>query len=184
MRVLKAADRNLYDNVRKTMRSEAGNIKAQQAAAVRGLASSGSRGGGNIRRASFAFTRSISGRNGASRANERTLRKAIRGSGLRESAARGLKIEYRERATAKRPFLGVRVRMSAASMPEGQGRLPKHMNYSRWRHPVFGNRDAWVTQTIAPDGWFDGTFARMKGGAVSAINRAITSAYRQAGLLK
>lgn len=185
MRILKAADKGLYDKVRKTMRSEATNIKARQAATVRGLSTSGSRGrSGSTRRAAYGFLRATSGRGGASRANERTLARAIKGSGLRESAARALKIEYRERATARRPFLGVRIRMSAGAMPPDQRRLPKHMNYGRWRHPVFGNRDNWTTQTIAPDGWFDGTFAAMKSGAAAAIDRAMKAAYREAGLLK
>ncbi|MGZ4617180.1 MAG: hypothetical protein ACXV3F_00320 [Frankiaceae bacterium] len=31
-------------------------------------------------------------------------------------------------------------------------------NRGRWRHPVFGNRDVWVSQTYEPaKGWFDNT---------------------------
>lgn len=32
-------------------------------------------------------------------------------------------------------------------------------NRGRLRHPVFGNRDRWVTQTVKP-GWFDDTIRR------------------------
>lgn len=182
MRILKATDKAIYDELRKTLRNEAKNIKAEQSKAVKGLASKGSSGGGHTSRAASGFLSSV-GKN-ASKANERTLARAIRGSGLRDSAARALKIEYRERATARRPFLGIRVRMSSSALPADQRRLPKHMNYGRWRHPVYGNDNRWVTQTALPEGWFDGTFARMKPGAQKALGRAIDAAFRKAGLAK
>lgn len=183
MRVLKAADKNLYDEMRKVLLDEAKNVKAAQAEAVQGLDVSGARGrSASIRRAGFALARATKG--DVSKVTTRRLRSTIKRSGLRDSAARALKIEYRERATSSRPFLGVRIRMSASSMPPDQRRLPKHMNYGRWRHPVFGDRDAWVTQTALPVGWFDETFDGMKRGVSAAMSRAMLSAYRRAGLLK
>lgn len=176
LRILKQADANLYKELRATMRKEASKIKNAQAAAVRGLATSGSRGGGGAAR--------VLNVTGGAAQSAAANRRGERARGLRNAAAGALKIEYREKATARRPFLGIRIRMSATAMPGDQRRLPKHMNYGRWRHPVFGNEDAWVTQTISPDGWFDGTFAKMRGAAAVAIGTAIDDAFRKAGLLK
>jgi len=178
MRGLRVRDKAIYDNTRKVMRAEITTIKKAQAAAVQGLDSSGSSGGGSVARASADFIKSA-GRDG-SRANEKNLARAIRRSGLRQTVARGLKTEYRERATSKRPFIGVRVRMSGNSMPAGQGRLPKHMNYGSWRHPVYGNKDAaWAVTTVKPIGWFDATFVKHKAQAAAAIGRAIDAAFAQ-----
>jgi hypothetical protein len=182
MRVLKAVDKNLYDGMRKTIRQQAALVKTRQAGAVTGLAVRGASGqAASNRRAGFALARSSKG--DASRITTKSLAKAVGGSGLRASAAKALKVEYRERATAKRPFLGARVRMSSGSLPPEMRRLPKHMNYGSWRHPVFGNRDAqWVEQKATPVGWFDGTFAQMKASALKAIDAAMKDAYRKAGL--
>ena len=46
---------------------------------------------------------------------------------------------------------GVRIRVAKKA---GLGLLPRHLNRGEWRHPVFGNREVWVTQTVPP-GWFD-----------------------------
>lgn len=50
---------------------------------------------------------------------------------------------------------GVRLRVAGKKMPDGEGRLPKiyeHGNSSRgrWRHPVFGDDEVWVTQKATP----------------------------------
>ena len=182
MRVLKAADKNLYDEVRKTIRTEAAGVKKAQAAAVQGLNVRGASGqAASNRRAGFALLREMrASRKGVS---DKRILKATAGLGLRAAAAKSLKVEYRERATSRRPFLGARIRMSASNMPPDQRRLPKHMNYGRWRHPVFGDRDGqWVTQTALPDGWFDGTWAKRKPGVQAAIKRAVNDAYQKAGL--
>lgn len=181
MRVLKAADRNLYDEVRATIKQQALLIKGKQSAAVRGLASKGGGGQSSARRAGFALARDM--RRSRKGLTDKRILKATKGLGLRAAAAGALKMEYRERATSRRPFLGARIRMSASAMPPEQRRLPKHMNYGRWRHPVYGNRDGqWVTQTALPVGWFDGTFAEHKPKAWAAIRDAVNDAYGKAGL--
>lgn len=48
---------------------------------------------------------------------------------------------------------GVRVRISKARMGS-QAPLVKATEIGRWRHPVYGNRNAWVTQR-SRRGWFD-----------------------------
>lgn len=69
-------------------------------------------------------------------------RKASRG--LRRRVADSLDVEVR--TTAKNPL--VRFKAKGEKMPEGQSRLPKHLDSGRgWRHPLFGNRERWVGQT-------------------------------------
>lgn len=176
MRILKQADENVYKELRSTLRKEATKVKNAQKDAVMGISSRGSSGGGANARQQFAT--------GGVATSASAARRGERARGLRSASAAALKIEYREKATASRPFLGIRVRMSSKAMPYDQRRLPKHLNYGRWRHPVFGNADAWVTQSAAPEGWFDGTFAKMRGRIVIAMGQAIDRAYAKAGLLK
>ena len=76
--------------------------------------------------------------------------RALRGAGLRESIAKGVRIENRARG----PRAGVTIKSRTSALPYDQKKLPRHMNRGRWRHPVFGNRDVWVEQTFTP-GWFD-----------------------------
>ena len=72
--------------------------------------------------------------------------------GLREAIAGA--VVTRTRASAGRA--GVRVMVNRSALPEGKGRLPVLMNRGAWRHPVFGNRDAWVGQT-SERGWWNRT---------------------------
>jgi len=46
---------------------------------------------------------------------------------------------------------GVAIRVDGRKMPSKQKALPKAMEgKKRWRHPVFGNREVWVTQQPHP----------------------------------
>jgi hypothetical protein len=47
---------------------------------------------------------------------------------------------------------GVRVRTDGRKMPSGSKALPTHAEATKrpWRHPVFGNRETWVTQRSFP----------------------------------
>ena len=50
---------------------------------------------------------------------------------------------------------GVNIRASGAKMPEkNMRRLPKYVDRGSWRHPVYGNRKAWVVQQSWAPGWF------------------------------
>ncbi len=51
--------------------------------------------------------------------------------------------------------------VSKASKMGDAAYLPARTNEGRWRHPVMGNKNVWVTQT-SRQGWFDGT-ARKEG---------------------
>lgn len=178
MRILKQADENLYKELRAELRKKANKLKAAQKAAVMDIESSGTSGRGSGANARQQYA------TGGVATSKAAARRGERARGLRSSAAAALKIEYREKATASRPFLGIRVRMSSKAMPYDQRRLPKHMNYGRWRHPVFGNKDAWTSQSARPEGWFDKTFADMKNEIRAALGAAVDRAYAKAGLLR
>lgn len=52
---------------------------------------------------------------------------------------------------------GVRIRVGTGSLGNAS-RLPGYIDAgTTWRHPVMGNRNAWVSQRAARDGWFTKT---------------------------
>ncbi|MFF1650131.1 hypothetical protein [Streptomyces sp. NPDC058240] len=51
---------------------------------------------------------------------------------------------------------GARVWVDKGQLPPDLRRMPQVINEGRIRHPVFGNRRRWVTQT-APPLWWDKT---------------------------
>ena len=52
---------------------------------------------------------------------------------------------------------GVRIRVATGSLGNAK-KLPGYMDAGvTWRHPVMGNRKAWVSQRAARDGWFSKT---------------------------
>lgn len=75
--------------------------------------------------------------------------KAAYGGGkhLRPALQRATRMELR---TAGRRA-GARVRVDGRKMPDGMRSLPSmYEGETRWRHPVFGNRDNWVSQAPHP----------------------------------
>lgn len=93
--------------------------------------------------------------------------------GLREMIARRVRVKVR--LTGRSP--GVRITVGKV---DGTN-LPRLINRGSWRHPVFGNRDVWVTQT-GSRGWFSRTIvlgARRVGrdvrAAMARVSRRITS---------
>ncbi|MFJ4365061.1 hypothetical protein ACIP4S_13010 [Streptomyces chartreusis] len=67
--------------------------------------------------------------------------------GLRGQMVKATRVEVR---TVGRDA-GVAIRVDGRKMPSKQKSLPAMMEGTkRWRHPVFGNRENWVTQTRKP----------------------------------
>jgi hypothetical protein len=88
--------------------------------------------------------------------------------GLRATIARAINLKL----TISGRSVSVRVRVNAAALPEDQQRLPKHLDDPKgWRHPVFGHRAVWVTQTGRP--WWDVTTARLAPGIRTEIQAAV-----------
>jgi hypothetical protein len=52
---------------------------------------------------------------------------------------------------------GVRIRVNNGSLGNAR-KLPAYIDAGKtWRHPVMGNRRAWVSQTASEPGWFTKT---------------------------
>lgn len=75
--------------------------------------------------------------------------KAARGGGpLRARLARVIRLEVRTSGK----LAGARIRMDGRKMPDGMKSLPGYVEgeKTRWRHPVFGDRETWVAQAAFP----------------------------------
>jgi len=72
------------------------------------------------------------------------------GEPLREAIARRIVTEARLTGRST----GAKVKVKRKGMPRGFEHAAKRTNRQNWRHPVFGNRNVWVTQIGRPR-WFD-----------------------------
>lgn len=83
---------------------------------------------------------------------ERSRTRALsRGGSLREAAAKSVKLRITNR--------GIQIVADSSAMPENQRTLPRHLDSAKgWRHPVFGNREVWVSERGAP--WFGTTIKK------------------------
>ena len=95
------------------------------------------------------------------------------GGGLRASVGRTLQLTRR----ASGELIGIRIDSNSGRMPPGERSLPGYMDEGTWRHPVMGNRHAWVTQTVSPTGWFTTTarqsLPKVRPEAEAAIQEAL-----------
>lgn len=93
-------------------------------------------------------SRATPDRRGArSRAAHRGGRGSASSHGLRRTIASAIVVKI----TTSGFSTGVRIRVNPKKLPADQRSLPKALNRpDGWRHPVFGNRNSWVTQTGKP----------------------------------
>jgi hypothetical protein len=135
-RLSAAGSGGLKKELRRTVVAAAKPLQADLRAAVMRLDSKAAGLGGGSRR----------------RSQHRGAKSVTRRHGLRASIARSVKIKVRMTgATA-----GVRVYVDRKALPHSQRNLPAAMNDpGGWRHPVWGNRKAWVQQTGGP--WWTST---------------------------
>lgn len=72
------------------------------------------------------------------------------------------------------PGVGVRI--------VGKGKRPaldiRSIDKGRVRHPVFGNKDRWVTQSVTP-GWFTKAMDKGKGKVREGVLRAVNAIVRK-----
>jgi len=94
---------------------------------------------------------------------------AHEGEPLRSAIARQVKAQ----TTLTAKSAGVRVRVSTRGMPRGFRQAPRRTNRDNWRHPVFGNRDVWVTQRGKP-GWFDDPLNARRAEYRTRVERAVS----------
>lgn len=74
---------------------------------------------------------------------------------LRATIAAAIRISVR---TSGNP--GARVWIDRSALPPDLKNMPGVLNSGRVRHPVFGNRRRWATQSVSPASWWDGTVRR------------------------
>jgi len=148
---IRADGKELRKQLNSAMRKATDEVIREEKKAVLGLSSKGERT--NMQTAVYAANTLKSKKAVSLNKFDKTVRTA----GLRQSVANsiGRIIRYQGKD------VGVRIRARASKMPPGMSRLPKKMNKGKWRHPIMGNRNAWVIQQVNPPGWFDATNRRM-----------------------
>jgi hypothetical protein len=78
--------------------------------------------------------------------SEKSMRRMAASSGLRETIAASVGINVG--LNPKAPY--VKIRVNTGRLPENQRGLPKAIEKRFWRHPVYGNKNAWVQQSGQP----------------------------------
>jgi len=101
--------------------------------------------------------------------------KGPKSSGLRRRTANAITTQVRMSGR----MAGVNIRIPTSRMG-GLSVLPQRMNAGRWRHPVYGNREVWVTQTSRA-GWFDRTLQMQGPGVRREIKRVLDDIERKLG---
>jgi hypothetical protein len=91
------------------------------------------------------------------RAQDKVINMPVSGragsTGLRRRVARGVGVRA---GVGKNPSMRITTSMSQPN----ETIIPRGLDTPRgWRHPVFGNRDVWVTQRAIQPGWFTETFS-------------------------
>jgi hypothetical protein len=94
---------------------------------------------------------------------------------LRATIAAAIRISVR---TTGNP--GARVWIDRAALPPDLRNMPKVMNTGRIRHPVFGNRRRWATQTTTPM-WWETTIRRHRPRMEREVERVLDDVRRRLG---
>jgi hypothetical protein len=104
-------------------------------------------------------------------APSRGVSRRRQGPGLRSLLARSTGLQVR--TTGK--LAGVRLRVDGRKMPAGMGSLPAmwegRPQGRPWRHPVFGDRETWVSQESRPT--FYPTVQPSEAEAIRQINQVV-----------
>lgn len=163
----KALPDELRKELRKELAAAAKLIVTEQRKRVKGLTSKSSGGSGTNARmnATLASGKSFGP------LTQRKWEGLRKRSGLRNAAAASVRVINRTRGSTNQ----LTVKSEPNRMPADQRKLPSHMNTGHWRHPVMGNREAWVTQTVTP-GWFDKPGEEKSPEVAARVDKAIESA--------
>lgn len=96
-----------------------------------------------------------------------------RARGTKRTAERGLRAAIAAGVYTKIDYGNPNIRIVVqASLPADQAKLPRYLNDPKgWRHPVFGNRDAWVTQRGKP--YFEPPILRQRTAIVAELVKAL-----------
>ena len=171
---LRAADATVQREVAKSMRAVArpvvGAIRAEVGSS-KGRSPKGVRAS-EVERQLHVLSRSGRGGKPLTERQARSIAKrAEKMRSLRSNiaAATGASVSV----NPKQVTMAFRVR--ARQMPPSQRKLPRRWDQENgWRHPVFGNRNVWVTQFGHP--YFRKTIYSRKGDVTAAVDEAVTRA--------
>ncbi|MEU6491085.1 hypothetical protein ABZ890_11910 [Streptomyces sp. NPDC046984] len=95
--------------------------------------------------------------------------------GLRSSIAKKIRPEVKLGGR----WSGARVKAFKTKNIRGFPNAPKRTNRARgWRHPVYGNREVWVTQRGKYE-WFDRAFRGREGNYKAAVEQAMNDMARR-----
>jgi hypothetical protein len=170
IKALRGADKVIRKELNEAIRAATKPIVQDMQSEITSWDSTATRtGGGAAQRARVHVNRS---RNRASATRTAARRLSKGGFGLRRVIAASIQTKISYSGSRQ----GVRIRVDSARLGNAARNLPKNIDEGKWRHPVYGNRDVWVTQTGKP-GWFTAT-AQRHGPAVhqqiqDAMNRAL-----------
>ncbi len=165
--IVKDMPKELGAELRKELAAAVKVIVAEQRKRVKGLTSKGQGRAATEARANATL---LSGKSYGP-LTQRKWEGLRKRSGLRSAAAASVRVVNRSRGSSHQ----LTVRSEATRMPADQRQLPFYMNKGTWRHPVMGNRKAWVAQTVEP-GWFDKPGEEKAPEVAEKVNKAIESA--------
>lgn len=94
--------------------------------------------------------RGIAGRGSSERVRYKRGGRTGGGVGIRGNVANS--IVKRNRLTGREA--GVEIRASRSKLPADFKKMAWALNRGAWRHPVYGDRSTWATQTVSPRGFF------------------------------
>jgi hypothetical protein len=158
---LRGADKVIRREMNQAIKSATAPAEKDAKRAVLALQSKGSGGGGGGQR---------------SRHNTTAKGKLPRHSGLRQNISKGVT----RKITYSGYRIGVRIRVDGKYLPASQQTLIKRTNDGKeFRHPVMGNRQAWVGQKFGPKGWFDDTIRHHVPQIQRDLAAAMTRAMNQ-----
>lgn len=152
----RAGATDLRKNLRKRVQDAGKPVLQEVQEAVRTLHVTSSHGGGQKQRQRYRANRART---------EKTAARALsRSARLRDTVAKATTLQITNR--------GIRFVTRSGQLPENQRTLPRHLdNPKGWRHPVFGNREVWVSQKGGP--WFASTIQRRAPEFRAAIVQAM-----------
>lgn len=112
-----------------------------------------------------------------------TIRRSARAAipDVRESAASTLPSGGGLADLIAKSKIGVRTRLTGSIGVQIRGDSPhslRSLNRGRLRHPVFGNREAWVTQQVKP-GWFTDPLQKRAPAIQRDIRQAMSDIARR-----
>jgi hypothetical protein len=170
VKALRGADKTIRKELNAAIRAATKPIVDDMKSAIGSWDSTATRaGGGSAQRARVHAERAQNHTAGRRTAQRRL---ASGGFDLRRMIAASIQTKVSYSGNRQ----GVRIRVDPTRLGHGAKNLPERIDEGRWRHPVYGNRDVWVTQTGKP-GWFTATAdrhtAQVREQIVAAADRAM-----------